>query len=165
MAFCLDANVFIEAHRVRYPMELAPGFWDALLAAAAAGKVFSIEEVYAELESNDDDLSAWVIMHRAAVFHRNDDAATQQALGDVYAVMEARRPPYRREAKEKFLSGADPWLIAHCLVHAHTLVTEEVGNPNELKKVRIPDIAGPLGVKVVPMLSMLLALKVRLVSG
>jgi len=36
MALCLDANVFIQASRVRYPMDISPGFWDALLDAAPA---------------------------------------------------------------------------------------------------------------------------------
>src|SRR5687768_8570051 len=110
MAHCLDANVFIEAHQVRYPMDIAAGFWDGILRAARNGSVFSIERVYAELVESGDELSAWATEHHDELFRRNDDDPTQQAIRDVGAAVDGRMPAYRQEAKDLFNAGADPWL-------------------------------------------------------
>ena len=165
MSFCLDTNVFIQAHRVRYPMDFAPGFWDGLVTAAQSGELLSIHEVYSELSKSTDDLAAWAKTHRTLIFKNNNDPATQQAMVRVGVEIEARVPKYTEPAKEAFLSGADPWLIAFCLAHGHTLVTEEVGDPRQITKVRIPDICAPLRVSTVPMVAMLRPLKLRLISG
>lgn len=165
MSFCLDANVFIQAHRVRYPMDFVPGFWDQLLVAAEAGTLFSIHEVFEELKDSGDDLSVWAKAHREVLFRDNGDVATQRAMARVGAAIDERMPAYTDPAKQEFLDGADPWLIAYCLAHDHTLVTEEVGDMKQIKKVRIPDICAAVGVKTLPMIAMLRALKLRLVSG
>jgi predicted nucleic acid-binding protein len=165
MALCLDANVFIQASRVRYPMDISPGFWDALLDAAERGVVFSIAAVYDELKDSDDELAAWVKTHHAALFRANSDKETQDALVLVGNILETRLPAYRDEAKEAFLRVADPWLVAYCKAHGHTLVTEEVEAPQSVKDVKIPDIYEPLGVPTMTMLGMLRAAKVKLVSG
>src|SRR5258708_7268831 len=103
MALCLDANVFIQAGRVRYPMDISPGFWDALLDAAKRGVVFSIEAVYDELKDSNDEWAEWAKTHHAALFRANSDKATQDALVLVGNVLKTRPPAYRDEAKEAFL--------------------------------------------------------------
>ncbi|HEY4242180.1 MAG TPA: DUF4411 family protein [Kofleriaceae bacterium] len=165
MALCLDANVFIQASRVRYPMDISPGFWDALLDAAQRGVVFSIEAVYDELKDSTDELATWVKMHHAALFRANSDKATQDALVLVGDVLEARLPAYRHEAKEAFLRVADPWLVAYCKAHGHTLVTEEVEAPQSVRDVKLPDVCKPLAVPTTNILGMLRVAKVKLVAG
>lgn len=127
MPHCLDANVLIEAHRSRYPMDIVPGFWEALLKAAKAGDVISINAVYDELSSSGDELSAWAEEHRSSLFLPNDDPRTQAAIIEVGRVLDERRPAYRQEAKDVFHAGADPWLAAFCKAQKHILVTEEIG--------------------------------------
>lgn len=165
MSFCLDANVFIEAHRKRYPMDVAPGFWDALWAAARVGDVFSIDEVFGELKRGGDELSTWAERHRADLFRDNSEPSIQIALAEVARAVDDRRPSYTSAAKSDFFDGADSWLIAYCLVHGHTLVTEETGDPRQITKVRIPDIAAALQVPTIPMLTMIRYLKIQLVLG
>jgi hypothetical protein len=41
---------------------------------------------------------------------------------------------------EKFLSGADPWVIAHSIVSGDRIVTHEKRVPNNSKKIKIPNI-------------------------
>ena len=43
--FLLDANIFIEAANKWYPMDVAPGFWDALAAKHHEGKVYLLKEI------------------------------------------------------------------------------------------------------------------------
>ncbi len=40
--FVLDTNIFIEAHRRYYGLDLCPGFWEALRYYARRGRVASI---------------------------------------------------------------------------------------------------------------------------
>ena len=164
MAFCLDANVFIEAHRVRYPADVFPGFWEAILDGARRGMVRSIAEVYLELARGTDGLVAWAAEHRKAIFRPNDDEATQLALGEVYQAIDARLPRYTEAAKERFLRGADPWLVAWCLAHGHVLVTEEVNDPKATRRVALPGICRALGVESLNTLGLLRGLGVRFVG-
>jgi hypothetical protein len=59
MAYLLDANVFIQAKNLHYGFDFCPAFWDWVVAANAAGSVFSVESVEAELAAIADDLSTW----------------------------------------------------------------------------------------------------------
>lgn len=57
--FLLDANIFIEAHRRYYGLDLCPGFWEALRHFAIRGKLLSIDRVYRELQDGGDALWDW----------------------------------------------------------------------------------------------------------
>jgi hypothetical protein len=56
---------------------------------------------------------------------------------------------YKPEAKAKFLSGADPWLIAKAQITGTTVVTHEVSSPGSKKRVTIPDVCDTFGVKYI----------------
>jgi hypothetical protein len=49
MSYLLDANVFMTASRLHYGFDFCPAFWDWLVAANKAKRVFSIERVASEL--------------------------------------------------------------------------------------------------------------------
>jgi len=51
MSYVLDANVFMSASRLHYGFDFCPAFWDWLVAANKAKRVFSIERVANELAS------------------------------------------------------------------------------------------------------------------
>ncbi len=57
--FLLDANVLISAHRSYYAFDICPGFWDAVIAGHAEGRIFSTQRVLAELRRGGDALLAW----------------------------------------------------------------------------------------------------------
>ena len=159
MAHCLDSNIFIEAHRRRFPIDIVPVFWEALEEQATRSTILSIREVHRELLAGKDDLSSWA-KAQIGWFLENSDPATIKALGLVDKAVSARIPSYRPVAKTKFMDGADPWVIAYCKAHGHTLVTEEAAAPDSLKTVKIPDIAKALGVPVMSLNSMLRELKI-----
>lgn len=165
MAYVLDSDVFIQAHRQHYPMDVVPGFWEALLNLAAEGHVVSIEEVYLELSNGNDMLAEWATAHHDDLFVPNDDEDTQATFADVAAAVDGRLPPYVQAAKDVFLSGADPWLVAFSRAHDHTLVTQEASAPLSLSSVKIPDACALVGVECIRTLDMLRTLGVRLVQG
>lgn len=43
--YVLDSNIFIEAHRSNYPLDVATTFWDVLKQLAQEGKIISIDKV------------------------------------------------------------------------------------------------------------------------
>ena len=54
--FVLDANIFIEAHRRYYGLDLCPGFWESLRHFAERGRILSIALHELMRESFDDDV-------------------------------------------------------------------------------------------------------------
>lgn len=159
MPYCLDANIFIQSSRARFPIDIFPVFWTTLDAQVTAGTVISIEEVRGEILKGKDGLADWA-KARDSLFVANDDAATQGAMVHVASAVETKTPPYKQKAKDHFLDHADPWAIAFCKAHGHTLVTEETPAPDSLKSVKIPDIASAVGVDVINLNAMLRALKI-----
>jgi hypothetical protein len=165
MAYLLDSDVFIQAHRQHYPMDVMPGFWEALIGLADDGHILSIDEVYRELSAGDDELAEWATENRDALFRANDDDDTQSAFGDVATAMEERTPAFRAEAKDVFLDAADPWLIAYARAHGHMLVSQEQATTGAVRVVKIPDITPLVDVDCIRTVEMLRALGVRLVRG
>jgi predicted nucleic acid-binding protein len=158
MAWCIDANIFIESAHVRLPHDIFPAFWDALHRALQTGQCVAIAEVKNEITKVENPLTKWA---KTAPFVANDDASTIAAMEHVVRAVEAHLPAYRDHAKTKFLDCADPWVIAFCKAHGHTLVTHEVSAPKSLTSVKIPDIAHAVGVTVVGLNGMLRALQIK----
>ncbi len=55
--FVLDANVFIEAYRRYYGLDLCPGFWECLRHYGGHRRLLSIDRVRDELLVGGDALS------------------------------------------------------------------------------------------------------------
>ena len=58
--FIADANLFIEAHRRYYGLDICPGFWECLVHYSGQHRLLSIDRVRTELVSYGDELSDWV---------------------------------------------------------------------------------------------------------
>ena len=145
MAYLLDANVFIEAHRRYYGLDFAPGFWDWLAAAHNDGIIHSVEKIREELVGMDDALAGWV-RARPGSFFLPPDAGTLAALAA--AVEWSRRQNFRQSAVSLFADSADAYLVAHAHAHEHTVVTLE--QPSDgVKQVKIPNVCVALGVKYI----------------
>ena len=70
---------------------------------------------------------------------------------------------FRPQAKTQFLGGADPFLIAYAVAHGHTVVTDEILIPGELKRVKIPAVCQQFAVPCTSPFEMLRAEGARLV--
>lgn len=148
MKYLFDANVFIEAKNRYYAFDICPGFWDWMdhVAKADAGSVVPICD---ELRKGTDELAKWANARRQMPwFLKVDDAETQKALQSI--VNYVNGAPYKSEAKAKFLSGADPWLIAKAQVIGAKVVTHELSSPDVKNRVPIPDICNQFGVQSMP---------------
>jgi hypothetical protein len=161
MAYLLDANVFMQAKNLHYGLDFCPAFWDWLIEANRAGRVFSIEKVGDEIDAGADELSTWAAA-RGERFFLRPDAAILPALGTVSAW--ATGQAYEPAAVNTFLQVADYYLVAHALAHRHTVVTHEIASPST-KKIKIPNACIGVSVKCMTPFEMLRHERARFVLG
>lgn len=139
--YVLDSNIFIQAHRVSYPLDIVTSFWNTLKRLAEEEKIISIDKVRDEIYNNEDALKEWIDTNLPERFFRTTE---DQAILDEYRLMvpwaESKSDHYQRGAINEFLdfNNADTWLIAYCKSTGATLVTQEVSNPRQKNRVPIP---------------------------
>lgn len=144
MIYLLDANIFIQAKNEYYGFDLCPGFWDWLKQQNNQGKVFSIEPVQDELTKGDDDLAYWARTQGRKFFLSFDQDASLK-MGEISQWVQ-NAETYKESAKRDFLSTADPLLVAYAKAHNYTVVSHEVYNPHQRRKVNIPTLCDAFGV-------------------
>jgi hypothetical protein len=161
MAYLLDADVFIQAKNLHYGLDFCPAFWDWLIHANAAKRVFSIEKVGDEIEAGADELAVWAA-ERGPGFFLKPDTAVLPAFGSVSAWTAGQG--YEPAAVNTFLQMADYYLVSHALAHGFTVVTHEVASPST-KKIKIPNVCIGLGIKCMTPFEMLRHERARFVLG
>ena len=151
MAYLIDTNVLVQAKNRHYGFDFCPAFWDWLIAANTAGRVFSIQKVGDEIQAGTDDLATWAAQ-RGPGFFLKPDPAMSPALRSVSTWATGQR--YEPAAVSTFLNGTDYFLVAYALAHKHTVVTHEVASTS-IKTIKIPDACIGLGIKPVSPFEML----------
>lgn len=140
MNYLLDANVFIQAHRLHYPFDVFPGFWNWLEQENENGVIGSIDWVYNEIKDGQDALADWMKgLGSSEWMIECDDEETQQCYTDI-ANQVMGNSHYTPLAKEGFLGVADSWLVAKAKALGMVIVTEERSNPQKRNQIYIPDI-------------------------
>lgn len=160
--YLLDADSFIRAKRDHYGFDFCPGFWTGVLKAHEKKRVASILPVRKELLAGGDDLADWVKDKCPSLFFKKvDDVAVHAALNSIADwVMKHQR--YTDTAKQKFLAGADPILIAYAKVNDYVITSYEVAAPESKAKVKLPDVATEFSVACCQPFDMLREPRVRL---
>lgn len=145
MQFLLDSNIFIEAKNRYYSFDICPGFWDWLDKSCGVN-VGTVVNVRDELLEGNDDLAKW-IKHRSKNpwFLNVDDEDTQREYKSIANYV--NNSSYNFSAKEKFLSKADPWLIAKAKVSDAIVITQEVWVGDAKKRIQIPNICSEFNVR------------------
>ena len=138
MMYLLDANTFIEAKNRYYSQNICPGFWEWLDEITLGDGIKSIEKVYDELADGSDDLADWVKARRNEGRFLPVDTDIQDAFRRIVADVNAA--DYRQEAKQKFLAGADPLLVATAHVRGAAVVTQEKHEPQVKRRVPLPNV-------------------------
>ena len=161
MAYILDSNVFIQASNLHYGFDFCPAFRDWLDIANSDSLVYSIQEVYVELQGRDDVLAGWA-KQRHEKFFRDMDQSTLSALGRIITWVQVEK--YASSAIDIFKRVADSALIARALAHGDTVVTHEILSGSK-RNIKIPDVCVGVGVKYVDTHAMLKLEKAKFVLG
>jgi len=161
MAYCLDANTFIQARNHYYGFDICPAFWDWLDAQAANGKVLSIEPIATlELEPWGGELNTWGLARLGGLFQPMDAKANALIAG--LTAWANASTHFTGAAKRDFNSSVDVQLIAYAKAHGHILVTHEVRSDAK-KKIKIPTVCDAFDVTTTTTFEMLNELKARFV--
>lgn len=161
--YVLDSNAFMEANRLYYAFDIAPGFWTWLGDPSLAGQVASIEAVKDEITPGTGDLVDWA-RARPTAFWLTDTASVVAAMAELSAWATDPARQYRQEAIDEFLDSADYKLIAHALATGATVVTREQPAPESKKKIKIPDVCNAFDVPWTDPFTLYRALGMRLVA-
>lgn len=159
--FILDADVFMSAHRDYFAPEFCPAFWDCISRNFLAGRLISIDRVFAEIE-NPDDLVQWAQDAPSGLFVFSGEEPVITAFGTVMDWVQ-NSSQFKPEAKKEFAEGADGWLVAYAKIHSAVVVTQEVSAPEAKRKVPLPDVCRVFGVDYMKSWDMLRQLDVRFV--
>ena len=152
MLFLLDSDTLIQAKNEYYGFDLCPGFWDWLDRKTGEAVVASVEPVLTELAAGNDELKAWAQARSKTFFKAMDEAAANAAKDVVTWVMSQ---PFREDAKQRFLAGVDPLLIAYAKAHGNTVATHEVYTEGERRNVKIPAVCAAFNIPCVRLIHLL----------
>jgi len=166
--FWLDSNSLITPYRNYYAFDIVPAFWAFLERKGREGIIASCHNVYVELEDGlkksrkgeeEDDLLKWAKIQRGRGFFVSPDESVQVFLGKISDYVNGRYPP---QHAQKFLRGADPWVIAHAKAQGGKVVTIEVPVDSSSKKPKIPNVCTKFGVEAVNIFKVLRVLNASL---
>lgn len=143
--FVVDSNVFIQAANSYYAFDLVPAFW-TWLEGRLGDDIFTVVPVQSEILAQKDDLSDWISQNsNSSWILPVDDEPTQLQMPEL--TQHCVNLSYKMPGIQKFLSGADPWVISAARSRSWTVVTHEEPNPATKKRVKIPDVCDALRVR------------------
>ncbi|MDY9919808.1 MAG: DUF4411 family protein [Proteiniphilum sp.] len=154
--YLLDSNVLIQAHRMYYPFDVVPGFWDKLIDLSNRGLICSIDKVKKEIcdVSTPDKLALWCANDIDAGFF-TDTSSCVDTYANIAIWVHSNRH-FMQNAKDEFLSTdlADPWLIAYAIQHDCIIVTHETSQPQRKNKIKIPEPCIYFGIRYISPIQM-----------
>ncbi len=138
-----------------YPIDMFRPVWAQIEALVDHGRLVSCEDVYLELESQDDELLAWAKLQKEKGLFLPLSTAVQLRARDVL------RSYTNLLDLKKRKSSADAFLIGLALDIGASLVTEEKpsGGPG---KVKIPDVCSAYGIQCLTLVDLLRDTQFRL---
>ena len=147
MIYLVDSNFFIQAHRLYYPLDVFPSFWQKIKLLAESNVIISIDKVRNELYANNDDLTIWCKANLPTDFFKDTSTVISEYI-QVTKWVESRNH-YTRPALDEFLDAdeADAWLVAYAKANNTPLVTHETSEPLRKSKVKIPDVCQPFAIR------------------
>ena len=155
--YVVDSNFFIQAHRATYPLDIATSFWNRVKEMAGNGDIVSIDKVKHELYDKNDELESWCKSNLPKDFFK-DSTECFTEYGIISAWATSRSDHYLPNAINEFLdsTGADAFLVAYVLadIQNRVLVTQEVSNPNQRNKIKMPEPCNHFGVNYVNTITM-----------
>lgn len=126
MKYCIDTSALIDLGERHYPERL-PVFepiWNHIYQEIANGNIISVDLVKDELESKADDWRTKFLSQANGMFHIDSDIENEFAsiVGDI----ESKKQLFNvNRSRDRFMSGADPWVIALAKKKQCTVISAE----------------------------------------
>lgn len=138
--FLLDSNFFIQAHRMYYPIDVVPSFWNRVIDLANKNQIISIDKVYSELAAGKDELHSWCVANLSPTFFCETRSVIAE-YADLTRWAASKATHYTQGALAEFLDAneADAWLVAFAKANSNVIVTHEVSDMQTKKRIKIPD--------------------------
>lgn len=163
MSYLLDTNTFITAKNTFYAYDIVPTFWRKLLDSFQVGKVKVIDAIATELLSGNDELTDWFRKNIQKAEDVNNQSYVINAKYDEKVVAKYQviankiynNPQYDESNKQKFLTVADPWIVAAADVYGDIVVTFEIMAGANSRKIKIPDVCQQMDVHCVNLYEMM----------
>lgn len=156
--YIIDANIFIQAHRKYYPLDVFSCFWNTLNTLAHSQKIISIDKVKNEVMKNNDDLSKWCVQNMPPFFFIDSSPYMSDYGIIINKVNSLNR--YKPNALSQFADAdiADAFIIATAksfsISERCIIVTEEVSNPGSISRVKIPDVCNLFDIEYIDTVGM-----------
>lgn len=149
--YIMDTCSFSEL-KYRYSEDVFEGIWKQVLDEIEKGTIMSCEEVYEELEKQDDDFFARFSKYKYMFIDITDEIQEE-----LITILKENEKILDLKKKK---SGADPFVIATAKAYKCTVVTEERRN-NSPKSEKIPNVCDAYGIKCITFLDMLRELNIK----
>lgn len=161
--YVVDTNFFIQAHRVSYPIDVVPSFWNKVRELSDAGTIISIDKVKKEIYNNEDELKDWCVNNLSSEFWKDSNKnSLEYAKIAAWGASQTNR--YTQNAIQEFLGAdeADTFLMAFTLADLvnRKIVTYERSS-NKKNKVKIPDVCAVFGILYLEPIAMFRELGVK----
>ena len=161
MGWLMDSNIFMQAANDYYHFGFCPGFWDWLLQHTT--EIRSVERVHDEIMAKKDDLATWCKEKLPMSFFQKPNEKIFANLKEITQYVNSLESPYDLSKKRKFLTGAEPLLIATAMHTGDVIITHENENPRSKNKIYLPQVADHFNVPHTRLFDVMLELKARLV--
>lgn len=162
-SYLIDSDVFITAQNSYYAFDLCPGFWESLIYHHKDGHLHSVDRVKNELLAGrkTDPLVYWAGKELpAGFFLKVDTSEVIKAYEEIFLWVN-RNTQFYDQAKAKFATGADGWLVAYAMIHKKIVVTHETSRPQAKSIIKLPDVCHQFKVTYKDVFSVLKSLSVQ----
>lgn len=148
-AYIIDTSCLTQAHRVYYPFDIAPSFWDFMKLHFTNGNFVFTNKVAFEIARGNDALTSWAKdqIPTSAELDCHADANIMAHYGNIMSWGNAHSQ-YSPLAKADFadFDNADPFAVATALEKSVIVVSQEISAPLSRKNIKLPDVCSQFGI-------------------
>lgn len=129
MRYCIDTSALIDLGERHYPerLQLFQPIWKHLYQEISSGNIISVDLVQNELADKADAWREKFISQANGMFKIASDIEGE--FGNLVREIEKRKEKFNaNKARDRFMSGADPWVIALARYKGCTVISAETKN-------------------------------------
>ncbi len=147
--YIIDTSSLTQAHRVYYPFDIAPSFWEFMKQQFNNGSFIYTNKVAFEIKRGNDALADWTQTQLSSgiEFDCHTDTSIMGHYGSIMSWGNSNSQ-YNSTAKRDFsqFDNADPFAVATAIEKSAIVVSQEISAPTSQKNIKLPDVCAQFGV-------------------